>query len=187
MQPSSIESRGLLRLTLTFVAFLVPSIGTAQAPSSSDDVPEGLSAADWSSIRAAYEANRHAAYPVEGGYRARNPAQQWRTHFDGRGFTTRPDAGAWTWGLQLERYGFAGSEREVTRPARVSAEGGRVAYEWDATLEEWYVNDRRGLEHGYTVHQRPGDHEGGEGEGLLTFTLAVRGELAPRVQADGFL
>ena len=86
MQPSSIESRGLLRLTLTFVASLVASIGTAQAPGPSDEVPEGLSAADWSSIRQAYEANRHAAYPVAGGYQACNPGQRWRTRFDGRGF-----------------------------------------------------------------------------------------------------
>ena len=53
--------------------------------------------------------------------------------FDGRGLLTRPDAGTWTWGLELERYGIAGGERKLTRPARVSAEGGRVAYTWDAT------------------------------------------------------
>ena len=76
MQRSSIKVRGLLRPTLTFVASLVASIGTAQAPSPSHEVPEGLSTADWSSIRQAYEANRHAAFPVEGGYRARNPSQQ---------------------------------------------------------------------------------------------------------------
>ena len=70
----------------------------------------------------------------------------------------------------------------MTVPARVNAEGGRVAYRWDATLEEWYVNDTRGLEHGYTVHQRPPQ---GEDQGPLTFTLTVRGELAPEVQDDG--
>ena len=50
----------------------------------SDEVPEGLSATDWSSIRGAYDAGRHAAYPVEGSYRARNSGQQWTTTFDGR-------------------------------------------------------------------------------------------------------
>ncbi len=120
----------------------------ATAPPLQGAAPEGLSKGDWAGIRAAYEAGRHAAYPVEGGFEARNPGQRWRTHFDGRGFLTQPDAGDWTWGLELERYGFAGREQVVTSPAHVRAEGGRVAYSWDATLEEWYVNDTRGLEHG---------------------------------------
>ncbi len=81
-------------------------------------------------------------------------------------------------------YGFAGSEQTVTKPERVSAEGGRVAYDWDSTLEEWYKNDARGLEHGYTVHRRP-TRGGRSEEGPLTFTLAVRGGLRPEVTADG--
>ncbi len=120
---------------------------------------------------------------AEDGYRVHDPGQQWQTHFDGSGFTTRPDAGAWTWGLQLVRYGFAGQERDVVRPMRTAAEGSRIAYDWDATLQEWYVNDARGLEHGYTVHHRPeGD---GDDRGPLSFTLAVRGGLIPSVASDG--
>ena len=145
-----------------------------------DEVPEGLGAADWAGIRAAYEASRHAAYSVADGYRAANPGQGWRTDFDGRGFSTRPDAGGWTWGLQLERYGFAGRMRSVAGRADAGAEGGRVTYDWDDTLEEWYVNDARGLEHGYTVRRRPP----GDG-GPLTFQLAVRGTLQPEVYGNG--
>ena len=67
----------------------------SQAPNRAAEgaVPEGLSKGDWAGIRAAYDAGRHAAYPVEDGYEARNPGQAWRTHFDGRGFQTQPDAG----------------------------------------------------------------------------------------------
>ena len=36
-------------------------------------VPEGLTKGEWSSIRAAYEAGRHAVSSVEGLYQARNP------------------------------------------------------------------------------------------------------------------
>ena len=106
------------------------------------------------------------------------------SELDGCGFTTEPDAGAWTWGLQLQCYGFVSSEREATSPAHVSAEGGRVVYEWDATLEEWYVNDTRGLEHGYTVRRRPPQDAPDEGS-PLTITLAVRDDLRPEVTADG--
>ena len=173
--------------TLALVGLLVLHADAQQAdprlPSTDDAVPEGLSSGDWTSIRAAYDAGRHAAHPVEGGYQARNPGQGWRTHFDGRGFLTQPDVGGWTWGLELESYGFAGNEQEVTSPARVSAEGGRVTYEWDETLDEWYVNDTRGLEHGYTVHRRPERDE--QDESPLTFTLTVRGTLRAEVTGDG--
>src|SRR5258706_3959707 len=58
--------------------------------------PEGVSASDWSGIRAAYEAERHAVVAVEGGYQARNPGQAWQTRFDGCGFVTTPDSGGWS-------------------------------------------------------------------------------------------
>ncbi|MEK6642277.1 MAG: FG-GAP repeat protein, partial [Planctomycetota bacterium] len=181
----------------------------ASALAKDDRVPEGLSASDWSSIRAVHEANCHAAYAVEGGYQVRNPGQQWRTRFDGRGFVTTPDAGSWSWGLELVGYGRGCAPRSVATPSCVEVgpllppgegrgegrAGQRVSYQWDDTLTEWYVNDGRGLEHGYTVHQRPGGFTG-ETPMLptggtpvphtpLQFTLAVRGDLHPRISDDG--
>ncbi|HKQ48480.1 MAG TPA: FG-GAP repeat protein [Phycisphaerae bacterium] len=161
-------------------ALLVCSAGARAQARAAESVPDGLSATDWSSIRATYDANRHAAFPVDGGYQARNPGQQWRTRFDGRGLITAPDAGGWSWGLELVTYGREGIEQAVTTPASVEAKGGRVEYQWDASLTEWYLNDPRGLEHGYTVHQRPDG-----GAGALRFTLAVRGGLDPRLSVDG--
>ena len=73
---------------IVLAATQVASADEASAP------PRGLSSSDWSGIRAAYEAGRHAIYPLDGGYQARNPGQQWRTNFDGRGFVVTPDAGA---------------------------------------------------------------------------------------------
>lgn len=146
-------------LYLVLFATVAGSGGSAFADQA--DFPEGLNASDWSGICAAHEANRHAAYPVKGNagvgpvYQARNPGQRWRTIFDARGILTMPDAGDWTWGLELLSYGRGGEERATTRPACVDAQRQRVEDEWDKTLTEWYVNDARGLEHGYTVHQRP--------------------------------
>jgi hypothetical protein len=57
--------------------------------------------------------------------------------------------------LELQSYGFAGQERAVPDQPRVNTSGPRVTYDWDATLQEWFVNDRRGLEHGFTVRERP--------------------------------
>ena len=159
--------------------------GARSAPSATrPDVPSALGAADWASIRAAYEAGRHEVLAAAGGHRARNPGQQWTTFFDGRGFSVTPDTAGWSWGLDLVRYGWREDEREVARPQTITAERGRVAYAWDELLTEWYVNDPRGLEHGYVVHERPAGNTDGE-HGPLTFTLAVRGELCAEVQADG--
>jgi hypothetical protein len=141
---------------------------------------EKLSSSEWASIRAAYEAGRHQMFAVAGGHRARNPGQQWTSLFDGRGFTTTPDAGGWSWGLELVRYGWGEDKRDVALPQSVTAEGGRVAYAWDDQLTEWYVNDRRGVEHGYTVHARPA-----AASGRLALALAIRGGLDPVVSADG--
>lgn len=119
------------------------------------------------------------------------------------------------WGLELVSYGRSGAERNVGSMAPAQNHcGQRVEYDWDAALTEWYVNDRRGLEHGYTVHQRPNPIRAGSasarpndvptlnpslalrariavpavGEARvphLQFTLAVRGDLRPRVSGDG--
>ena len=32
----------------------------------------------------------------------------------------------------------------------MKAEGQRLTYGWDADVQEWFVNDPRGLEHGFT-------------------------------------
>jgi len=160
----------------------VPS-GRTQRIESPADVPEGLSRSDWSSIRAEYEKHRHAAFPVAnepGVWQARNPGQQWSTRFDGRGFLAQPEGAEWRWGLELQRYGFAGQERAIERKTDVTTDMQRVTYHRDAALEEWFVNDTGGLEHGFTVKERPA----GEG-GWLRFELAVRGGLRPEVMPGG--
>ena len=160
---------------------LVAAVGGARAQVPAEEAPLNLNAADWSGIRSAYEACRHAATPLKDGYLAHNPDQRWWVHFDGLGFAAEPETGGWWWGLELLRYGFTGHERVVVSPTAVCAAGQRLSYVWDATLEEWFVNDPHGLEHGYTVRRRPPR----EGPGPLTLRLAVRGTLRPLVGANG--
>ena len=152
-----------------------------------DSVPNGLTGSDWSSIKQEYERHRYAAFPVAGGHQARNHRQQWLTRFDGRGFIVQPESNGWEWGLELTAYGFAGHERAVASKPRVLAEGQRVAYDWDTTVREWFVNDARGLEHGFTVHDRPTkmrNRQSSRINGPLKFTLEVRGGLRPVVEPD---
>jgi len=164
------------------VDWSAPSPGLESRSSQSGD-PTGipnLGASDWASIRAAIDAHRHGVRECDGGFAARNPDQRWLTHFDGRSFIVKPDAGGWTWGLELRSYGRRGAERTVATPECVDHQGTRVSYGWDGSLTEWYLNDRRGLEHGYTLDERPAGVDDS-----LHFTLAVRGGLAPRVSLDG--
>ncbi|MCX6876244.1 MAG: choice-of-anchor D domain-containing protein [Verrucomicrobia bacterium] len=167
--------------------------GKPQQLSSPDQVPEGMAKSDWTSIRAAYEAGRHAFQPVAGGWQARNPGQQWVTTFDGRGFVAQPADGAWQWGLELQSYGFQGQERSISGVPAVKAAGQRLTYQWTAGLQEWFVNDHRGLEHGFTVSERPAEISNFKAEisnfkaqisNPLAFTLGVRGDLRPALTAD---
>lgn len=158
--------RRLLRLLLpSAVLFPVllcaaPTTGTAPAGKTQQlapgQTPEGLPKSDWQNIRAAHTAWLHGFMPIEGGWQARNPGQQWNTKFDARGFLTAPKDGAWSWGLELRSYGVGEAQTAIGGQApAMKAEGQRLTYQWDATLQEWWVNDARGLEHGYTVTQRP--------------------------------
>ena len=135
------------------------------------------------SLSAAYQAARYAATPVDGGHVARNPAQGWQAHFDRRGGSILPDAGGWSWGLELESFGFALEREAVSVPRRTASQGARIAYHWSEVLEEWYINRPQGLEHGFTLTERP--ERGMEaGDIPLTLILGVRGDLLPRLSAD---
>jgi len=174
---------GALALAVTGSLHAAPPSGRAQQPTSPDQVPEGLAKSDWQSIRAAYEAGRHAFQPSATGWQARNPGQQWTTKFDGRGFVAEPCQGGWQWGLELKSYGFPGAERVIGEVSMVKAEGQRLTYDWDAAVQEWFVNDARGLEHGFTVKERPPAALNSQ-PATLSFLLATRGPLRPNVTAD---
>ena len=149
-----------------------PITGFASNPDL-EATPEGLSDADWSGIRAAYEGTRHAiTADADGTYRARNSGQAWVTRFDGRGFTVNPHAGDWEWGLELKGFG------EVTK---ILNEGEKLSYVRDGGLVEWFINDSRGLEQGWTFPERPKDAE----PGTLRLRLGVRGGLSAQVAASG--
>lgn len=151
-----------------------------------ESVPQGMSTSDWLGIRAAYEANRHAVVPNEDGFQARNPGQRWMTRFDSRGFVVTPDSGCWSWGLELIGFGRSSEQRAVADvPECIEVSGQRVEYHWDEALTEWYINDQRGLEHGYTVNRPPDGSEARSAGGPLQIMVRVRGGLCPRVTADG--
>ena len=148
------------------------------------ETPRGLSDSDWSGIRAAHERQLYGivANP-DGTHQARNPGQAWLTRFDSRGFTVTPDAGGWEWGLELIKYGgrtlLPGSG---AKEGPVRHEGGQIFCLRDECLTEWYVNDVRGMEQGWTLSKRP---ERADAAAELRLDFAVRGSLRPQLSIDG--
>ncbi len=168
-------------LILSSLIVVSQSSAKPPSPTSANPVPEGLEKSDWQSIRAAHEAWQHEFRQVKGVWQARNPGQRWTTTFDGRRFLAKPQEAAWSWGLELRSYGFASKPQSVSGTPEVQARGQRLSYCWPGGLEEWFVNDKRGLEHGFTVAERP---EGAQEGGPLVFTLGTVGGLRPTVAAD---
>jgi len=112
------------------------------------------------------------------GLRALNPAQRLRVGFSSRGVAVA--SGGARFSMALSAYGYAGALRpsQAATP-RVSAN--RVSYDRGA-LSEWYANGPLGLEQGFDVGSRPG-----AGSGPLTFSLALSGNLAVRLQGGSLL
>ena len=177
--------RLLVHFATPFIFFctLTGSVVAANKPARDPHVvPTGLTASDWNSIQVAHEAQRYAVTSGEAGYRAHNPGQQWHIEFDGRGFLTRPLRDDWRWGLELRSYGFAGNERSVEQTPRAKVDGQRMTYEREENVQEWFINDNRGLEHGFTIQERP--LNASDPEAPLVFTLAVRGNLHPIISGS---
>ncbi len=151
---------------LAFAAMCLahPSMAKLPASPSLEGPPQGLTVVDWTQIRAEYERHRHGMFPDQNGFMARSFAQQWLARFDGRGFTVKPDDGVWSWGLELVG---------VTGKAQIKAEINRLTYRWSADLDEWFLNDKRGLEHGFTL-RIPQE-----------IRLTVRGGLRPQTSGMG--
>ena len=137
------------------VLTLAPLSRSAEIPRDPDAVPEGLNASDWSSIRAAYDAGRHGFFKqADGTHLAHNPGQQWQMTFDDKGFTATPADKSWTWGLEYVADIPVGSEaKNADRNA-----GNTLSFPRTPHLTEWFINDSRGLEQGWTLSARAPIH-----------------------------
>lgn len=168
--------------TLVSLLTALSGLGFAATPPDPGATPEGLTESEWTDIQAAHEEARHAPERQENGrLLARNPGQQWSAEFDGSGFTVTPDQGDWTWGLDLTGYG----DRTLPYPAlpsQLRQETGKITCQRDENLTEWFINDRRGLEQGWDLKQRP---ERADPAAPLTLHLVTRGNVLPQVSSSG--
>lgn len=124
-------------------------------------------------LQAAIEAARNAVEPYGAGFKASNPKQNLELRFERTAASVRlPDAEV---RLRLAGYGRGGPLAQP-EAATLTAAGNRVEYR-RGSLTEWYLNDRLGLEQGFTLAERPA------GDGALVLALVVEGGLTPRLKS----
>jgi len=152
----------------------------APTADSQPKLPAGLNLVDWTQIRAEYERHRHGMFSDgKVGFQSRSHYHGWLAQFDGKGFTVKSDTQAWSWGLELERWGRQGEEVIAGAAVGVHKDVNRLEYRRPG-ITEWFVNGEEGLEHGFTIQHRPG---GAEGE--LSLQLRQRGELVAEHESEG--
>ncbi len=169
-----------------FVAPVPRDAAPAAAPAA--ELPSGVPANWWTAASAAIRAEEyHASWQspapfadLDAGWQAPNRAHDFRAWFTPEGvrLVPRRDAApAWEWSVALVAWGRPGARREPG-PARLSVAANRVDAD-RGELVEWFVNDERGLEQGFTIATRP------EGEGPLVLDLALGGTLSADLAEDG--
>jgi len=158
--------------------------GAALGDAAVERIPEGLSSQDWGHLRTLVE---EASYEVElvgaredgaraDSFQAGNVRHKMRIAFEREGVRVTPAKGeaSWELGLRLKGYGYEGA-LQTPPVATLQAAGNRMEYRC-GDLVEWYVNDGRGLEQGFTLRQRPGASRGRR----LRVEMELSGTLAAR-------
>lgn len=110
-------------------------------------------------------------------WQAPNRAHNLRTYFTKAGFQVIPrssDIPAWRWGLSLVSFGFAGNSG-LAEKAAISVNDNRVEYKRKG-LTEWYINDPKGLEQGFTLYSAP-ESISGDAVPCLSLKQEIHGDL----------
>jgi len=146
--------------------------------------PAWTSATRTTATRAEYWAAGEALADGRG-LQAPNRSQQIRTRFGSEGIRIEPrEEGATPWELHmaLVRVGTPGRTIPVA-PAPPRAVENRIEYR-RAGLTEWYVNDGRGLEQGFTLEQ---PLDGARSAGVAHLELALSGSVSPRLRGQSLV
>jgi len=165
--------RAFLLGILPFAALLVLSCSASWA---AEVPPSWLSQARQNVVDAEYAITQQGA-----AWQAANRAHGLRTTFAPEGVRLVPrleQDSSWAWGLTLAGVGRPGAVTPV-EPALLRVDGKRITYDRGGIVE-WYVNDARGLEQGFTL-AGPASPVRGE----VFIELALTGTLDPIVSGDG--
>ncbi len=149
-------------------------LSTARAANAAEALPAGTTAPP--ALVAAYRQAQHQVKPAKAGFQLWNPENQFTAEFHDGTMTAEHADGRLS--LRLEGYGY-GDKLATPASASAHATGARIEYQ-RGPLTEWYVNEARGLEQGFTLQERPAHQNGGP----LEIELSVSGNLQPAVVGD---
>jgi FG-GAP repeat len=116
-------------------------------------------------------------------YQAHNAANGFDVTFTRQGVEVRPQKvrKAWRWGLRFTGDGYGSELRTPSGAVELISKGNRIEYH-HGDIVEWYVNDHRGLEQGFTLSSRPPSRLD---SGPLQVHISTTGNLEPEVEKDG--
>ena len=148
----------------------------------------GLAQADWQEIRSLLDRHRYLIAnrdrdngPFSRNLEAENPAHRLRATFASGSVSVaslETARDSWTWSLALIGYGY-GEKLLAPEPPDIVASDNRIEYR-RGEITEWYVNDERGLEQGFSLAKAPPGH----GKQSLRISLNLGGSLAARPGAQ---
>ena len=149
----------------------IPGAGTNWWAAAQEDIRQGEYKVTWQ--RSTYLEDLSDAY------QAPNRAHNLRAYFTPQGVRVIPrvfegEKPPWEWGLTLTGYGTLGNVQPVSA-ASLTVEGDRIEYRRDG-LSEWYVNDERGLEQGFTLDSAPESTVTDE-QAVIVLIMAIGGNL----------
>jgi len=127
------------------------------------------------------------------GYGCSNPAQDFEAAFSGAGVDLKPrgpSARPLPWRMSLRGYGY-GEQMQPVAAAELLVRDNRIEYQ-RGPLTEWYINERQGLEQGFTLAAPPAGRASGKPlvlrlgmSGVLHAVLESNGEQVAVVDAGG--
>ncbi|WP_415407100.1 FG-GAP repeat protein [Sulfurovum sp. CS9] len=147
---------------------------TPQVTSSGEPMPKGLWQA-FSEARHAVEVNKDE----KGGYayKAYNPKSRYGIRYGEKGLKLK--TGSWEFAMQLQAYGQEKNLQPVQK-AKLSTKGNKATFD-RGTLSEWYINDAKGLEQGFTLKQPKGYDDKKE----LVLSLGFSGDVNAKWKNEG--
>ena len=184
------EKNGFAFVLIHLMALALACTAWARVAGEAQQMPAGISSDWWTQAQAhirqvEYQPSlaRVAGTDQAQTLQAPNRAHNFRTTFTADSMRVAPrtaSAPEWSWGLTLTGLGAPGELRPA-EPAQLRHEGNRVELVRGPVIE-WYRNDERGLEQGFTLPEPP---QGSAGAAELVLRLAVQGTLSGSLDPDG--
>jgi hypothetical protein len=161
-----------------------PFAASTGAPGGLSDGERKQMQAEVERVRVAESAELRAISRVSPGLaKAKNPLSGLDVAFTERGVALDRNVGAGEWkaSMSLARFGREGALEAVAAEAAPQVDGYTINYDRGRGVTEWYDNADEGLEHGFTVKEKPaGDAS------TLRFEVALEGAVAS-ASPDGAL